>query len=292
MRNERHDALLHLIRKAVRRASAEWDGRTGVPGVLLSGGLDSSIVAVVMSPSATFTGYYDMPGFDERHYARMVGGPEHYEIPITPEDFVENFDEMAEHVKPPIQGMGTFGQYMVAKFVSGETGIVLSGEGSDELFGGYARTLLAAGEPLPDGYENYQPPDDYPVDDLEAALAYDYERLPQLLAVDEQMCSAWGVESRAPFTDPELVEYVLTTLRPEERVGKRFLRETVRGMVPDAIIDRTDKMGFPAPYALWAQEEPVRSFILDRIGYLPNPETPWDRGWWYDMFKQREAAVA
>ena len=42
-------------------------------------------------------------------------------------------------------------------------------------------------------------------------------------------------------------------------------------------------MGFPIPLVAWAQEEPVRSFVLGRLGYLPDPAKPWDRGWWYEL---------
>lgn len=261
-------------------------------GIVLSGGLDSSTVAALAPPLPSFTGYYAEPGFDERRYARMVAKGLHHEILITPEDFVEHFDDMARHVKPPIQGPGTFGQYMVARYLANEgIEIALSGEGSDELFGGYARTLIAAGEAPPDGYEQYRVPSDYPVHDLAAALQYDLDRLPDLLAVDDAMCAAWGIEAQAPFTDPAVVEYALA-LDPRERVGKRHLRKAVRGIVPDAIIDRTDKMGFPVPLVKWAQTDPVRSFVLDRIGYLPDPAKPFDRTWWYDLFKSREAAAA
>lgn len=278
--------LVDLLRAAIA------DRLAPVTGIVLSGGLDSSTVAALAPALPTFTGYYDLPGFDERPYARLVGAGEHHEVLITPEDFVEHFDAMASHVQPPIQGMGTFGQYMVARYVSRHVPVVLSGEGSDELFGGYARTLLAAGEPLPVGYEDYRAPDDYPVDDLEAALAYDLERLPDLLAVDDQMAGAFGIDSRAPFTDPRIRAYALA-LDPRERVGKRHLRAAVRGIVPDAIIDRTDKMGFPAPLVAWSQVEPVRSFVLGRIGYLPDPAKPWDRGWWYELVNgSREAAAA
>lgn len=277
--------IIALLREAIA------DRVTPDAGVVLSGGLDSSTVAALAPPLPTFTGYYDLPGFDERRYARLVGAGEHHEIRITPEDFVEHFDAMAAHVRPPVQGPGTFGQYMVARYASRYVGAVLSGEGSDELFGGYARTLWAAGEPMPVGYEHYRPPADYPAD-LEAALAYDLERLPDLLAVDEQMCGAWGLDSRAPFTDQRIVDYALA-LPVTERVGKRHLRRAVRGIVPDAIIDRTDKMGFPAPFVSWAQVEPVRSFVLGRIGYVPDPSQPFDRRWWYDLVHQtREARAA
>ncbi len=270
--------LLDILRSAVESRL------TPDAGVVLSGGLDSSVVAMLTPPDTIcFTGYYEIPGYDERRYAAMIPRPHHY-IRITAQDFVDNFDEMVPHVPRPFQGMGTFGQYMVAKYVSRITKVVLSGEGSDELFGGYARTLIAAGEPPPVGYEHYSPPADYPCDDLVAALDYDYQRLPDLLAVDDAMCGAFGIESRAPFTDPAVVDYALS-LDPRQRVGKRHLREAVRGLVPDLIIDRTDKMGFPAPLALWAQQEPMLSFIGDRIGYLPDPDRPWDRGWWYDLLE-------
>jgi asparagine synthetase B (glutamine-hydrolysing) len=269
--------LVDLIRTAIAERVTDRSA------IVLSGGLDSSTVACLADRDLpTVTGWYDEPGFDERPWARYAMHPIHHEIQITPQDFVDHFDAMKPHVPKPVQGMGTFGQYMVAKALS-DLGfeVALSGEGSDELFGGYARTLWAAGEPMPDGYENYTPPSDYP-SDLEAALQYDLDRLPNLLAVDEAMLGAFGIEGRAPFTDQAIVEYALA-LDPRERVGKRHLREAVRGIVPDRIIDRTDKMGFPAPLVKWAQTEPVRSFVGDRIGWLPNPEKPWDRTFWYEL---------
>ena len=270
--------LVDLIRAAIA------DRLEGKVGVVLSGGLDSSTVAR-LSPKElpTFTGYYDSPGFDEREYARLVAHPEHHEILITPEDFVANFDDMTQFLRPPIMGMGTFGQFMVAKYVSQHVSVAMSGEGSDELFGGYARQMIVAGEKPPEGYEDYKLPAGYP-DNIKDALAYDLALLPDLLAVDDQMTGAFGVEARAPFTDQRIVDYALA-LPVSERIGKRHLRAAVRGIVPDEIIDRKGKMGFPIPLVEWAQVDPVRSFALDRVGYLPDPAKPWDRAWWYEMCK-------
>jgi asparagine synthetase B (glutamine-hydrolysing) len=271
--------LRHLIRDAIRRSSVH-----GLTGFVISGGLDSSTVRCLSETEGpTFTGYYEGEAYDEREYANLVKSADHHEILITPQDFIENFDAMIPHLKPPFQGPGTFGQYMVGKYIAWDSDlkVVLSGEGADELFGGYARLMYVGGHELPDGYENYQLPDDYPQGDLEAALQYDLDRLPGLLAVDDQCMAAHGLEARAPFTDEAIVEFALA-LPPEERVGKHYLREAVRGFVPDRIIDRTDKKGFPSPLVTWAQG-PCRDFIHDRLGYIPNRWEPWARGWWVEL---------
>lgn len=273
--------LVNLIRSCV---ADSLPGTSGITGICLSGGLDSSTVACLAPKSLpTFTGWYDVYGYDEREYARLAAHSQHHEVEITPRDFVTWFDVFARHVKGE-WGTGAFGQFMVAR-AAAKRGIriLLSGEGSDELFGGYARQMIVAGEERPVGYENYVLPDEYPTD-LAGALAYDYERLPALLAVDDAMCAAWSIEARAPLNDPRLHKYALA-LDPTERVNKRHLRAAVRGVVPDAIIDRTDKMGFPTPFVLWAQEPPVRTFVQSRIGYVPRADQPFARGWWYAMLE-------
>lgn len=268
--------LLRLVREAVA------DVVNDETGAVLSGGIDSSTIVSLSGGVPTFTGYYEGVAYDERPYARMVAlARNHHEIEITPADFVTHFDDMLAAASPPYQGMGTFGQYMVAKHASLYVDRVLSGEGGDELFGGYCRLLIVAGEPRPDGYEDYVLPADYP-STLPEALAWDWERLPDLLAVDEQMTAAFGLEAIAPFTDDRVVSFVLN-LPPELRVGKKLLKQAMKGIVPDAILNRTDKRGFPAPFVAWAQEEPVKTFVRDRIGYTPRPDKPWDRGWWLDL---------
>lgn len=279
--------LLTLVRQAVR------DAVTDTSGCVLSGGVDSSTItrlALEINPDLpTFTGWYDHPGFDERRYARLAAGRNHHEIQITPRDFIECFDGMVAAFQPPWQGMGMFGQYVVARYAAQHVDTVLSGEGGDELFGGYARLLRVAGEPLPDGYDNYQQPAGYP-DTLEEALRYDWDRLPDLLRVDDQATSAWGLTAKAPFTDPRVVNHVLS-LPASERVGKRLLKQAVRGVVPDEILNRRDKMGMPCPLVLWAHG-PLRDFIGDRLGYLPDPERPWDRGWFHQLLQQQQRAAA
>jgi asparagine synthetase B (glutamine-hydrolysing) len=285
-----NDDLFTRIYDATRAAVGDGEH----VGVVVSGGLDSSTVAELarfFKPDIpTFTGYYETPGFDERRYARLATDSRyHTEIRITPDDFLDHFDEFALHMPRPFQGMGAFGQYIVGKHLS-ERGIkvALSGEGSDELFGGYARLLKVARVKLPDGYENYQQPPDYPTT-LREALDYDYARLPDLLAVDDACMAAWDVEARAPFTDERVVDFGLT-LPPQQRVGKIRLKQAVAGVVHENIINRTDKKGFPIPLVEWANG-PCAECVRDRIGYLPDPAKPWDRGFWYDLLNAAQHAV-
>lgn len=284
--------LLRLLDHAVQHTLFAHD--LDRVGVNVSGGLDSSTVTCLAKKwhprIETFTGYYAAPGFDERRYARMAAaGTRHHEILIAPRDFVENFDRMMQAFTPPYQGPGMFGQYMVARHIAKFTDIdvVLSGEGADELFGGYARLLKVAGGPMPDGYVNYQPPHDYP-STVREALRYDYDRLPDLLKVDDEALGAFGLTAAAPFTDDRVTFHALS-LPPALRVGKKYLRQAVRGVVPDPIIDRTDKKGFPVPLVQWANEpgNPVRVFVGDRLGYIPPADKPFDRSWWLELCETR-----
>ena len=274
------------LRELILKAVADAIDPRGT-GMVLSGGIDSSTIVRAAQVQGydlpTFTGYYEGAEYDERSYANMVKGSDHTEILITPQDFVENFDGMLAAAKPPYQGPGTFGQYMVAKHIhqSPDLKVILSGEGGDELFGGYCRLLMVAGEPRPDGYAHYRLPEGYP-HTLADALEWDWERLPDLLAVDDQMMAAWNLQATAPFMDDRVTSFVLA-LPPSQRVGKKFLKAAVSDLVPTAILRRTDKRGFPSPLVSWCQEEPVRSFVRDRIGWLPKADKPWDRVWWLDL---------
>ena len=231
--------LRKLLHDAVRKNVAPH------VGVLLSGGIDSSTVAYFAPELPVFTGYYQGEAYDERPWARLMGdGREHLEIEITPDDFVEYFDGMLAAISPPFAGPGTFGQFMVARRVSNFCHTVLSGEGGDELFGGYARLHLVAGVEPPEGYEDYVLPEDYPRD-LETALRWEWEvNLPALLRVDEQVTRANHLRAIAPMTDLAVSTFVLAQ-PAEERVGKKMLKEAMRGFLPPEILARKDKRGLP-----------------------------------------------
>jgi len=127
--------------------------RSDVPiGAHLSGGLDSSIVAILASkkvprPLRAFTGAFrEGAEFDETRYAREAAKAcraEMTEVFPTEEDFVDVLPKLIYHMDEPMAGPGLFPQYMVARRAAQEVKVVLSGHGGDEIFGGYARYVIA-----------------------------------------------------------------------------------------------------------------------------------------------------
>lgn len=82
-----------------------------------------------------------------------------------------------------------------------------------------------------------------------------YSSLPALLRYEDRNSMHHSVESRVPFLTPELAEFLLSLpeeyILPESGVTKYIFREAMRGLVPDAILDRKDKKGFPTPELSW-----------------------------------------
>ena len=91
--------------------------------------------------------------------------------------------------------------------------------------------------------------------------------LPALLQVEDRVSMAHGLESRVPFLDHPIVELAATVpanIKFENGNMKHVLRTAVRDLLPAAIYERTDKMGFPVPLHEWiTQPGPVRDFVVD-----------------------------
>lgn len=116
-------------------------------GVLLSGGLDSSIMAAVMqaglrNPIKTFSVAFSEGGlYDERPFARKVAqhlGTDHHEICISVKEFIDALPAFIWHMDEPVADPASIPLYYVAQLAGRHVKVVLSGEGSDELLGGYA----------------------------------------------------------------------------------------------------------------------------------------------------------
>jgi asparagine synthase (glutamine-hydrolysing) len=116
-------------------------------GFLLSGGLDSSVVLAVAArhlteTPRTFTVGFDAPGVvDERPYARRVAehfGCEHHEISVHPDDFWDFLAVYVRHMEDPVCEPPAIALAAVAELARRHVTVVLSGEGGDEAFAGYA----------------------------------------------------------------------------------------------------------------------------------------------------------
>jgi asparagine synthase (glutamine-hydrolysing) len=118
-------------------------------GAFLSGGLDSSTIVALMSqflrqPIKTYSVGFEGAGeaFSELRYARAVAKQfqtDHHEVVITAEHLLDRAEEVAWHLDQPLAEHATLANYMVAELAARDVKMVLTGEGGDELFAGYAR---------------------------------------------------------------------------------------------------------------------------------------------------------
>ena len=119
-------------------------------GAFLSGGLDSSIVVACLAQTAdmpvkTFSiGYADHPRYDETDYARMVAdrfGTEHHAFRLTFNDVLDTVEPMLDHLGEPFADSSLLPTSLVSRYTREHVTVALSGDGGDELFGGYWRYL-------------------------------------------------------------------------------------------------------------------------------------------------------
>ncbi len=128
-------------------------------GMFLSGGIDSSAIAAMMStmvdePIKTFSVGFREREANEFEYARIVAkafGTDHHEITITPEQFFAELPNLVWHEDEPIGFIASVPLYFVSKLAQEHVKVVLTGEGSDEILAGYGRyakalQLLGLGE--------------------------------------------------------------------------------------------------------------------------------------------------
>lgn len=116
-------------------------------GMFLSGGIDSSAIAAVMSsmvdePIKTFSVGFREREANELDYARLVAqtfGTDHHEITITPDQFFEALPNLVWHEDEPIGFIASVPLYFVSKLAAEHVKVVLTGEGADETLAGYGR---------------------------------------------------------------------------------------------------------------------------------------------------------
>ena len=132
--------LLDTLRDSVRAHLV-----ADVPvGVLLSGGVDSSALAALAAEESservnTFSIGFEEAAFDELARARLVAeryGTEHHELVVRP-DAVDLLPELVDAFDEPFADSSAIPTYLVSRLAAGSVKVALSGEGGDELFGGY-----------------------------------------------------------------------------------------------------------------------------------------------------------
>jgi len=307
------DELLAAMRHAVKRRSV-----ADVPvGVLLSGGLDSSLIVGLLAEHGqnglnTFSVGFEAAGGehgDEFKYSDLIAnhyGTEHHQIRVPSSRLLATLPKTFEAMSEPMVSYDNVGFFLLSHEVAKHLKVVQSGQGADEVFGGYhwyppmlnsedavadycraffdrseeefARAICS--EYVGDNYsrrfvERYFAAADAPRP-VDKALHIDTN----VMLVDDpvkrvdNMTMAWGLEARVPFLDHEVVELagrIPAELKVKDS-GKYVLKQMARRIIPNEVIDRP-KGYFPVP-ALKYIEGPYLEFVR---GYLDS-ETCRRRG--------------
>lgn len=262
-------------------------------GVLLSGGLDSSLLVGLLADQVpdlrTFSiGFEDLGAgaekADEFEFSDQIAAhfnTRHRKYSIANSEVMTRLPEAIEQMTEPMVSHDVIAFYLLAEKVSKDVKVVMSGQGADEVFGGYfwyPDMDAASGTPLQRFSQHYFDRDHaeylqmiapaFQVGDVTSALIANALNQPQAdefldqvwrldvttLIVDDpvkrvdNMPMAWGLEVRTPFLDHELVQ-LAARMPPELKLregGKFPLKAISRGLIPDSVIDRP-KGYFPVP---------------------------------------------
>lgn len=311
---EYKEQLRELLERSVeRRMTAAVD-----VGVLLSGGLDSSLITALARKHHPSLHTYSI-GFestdeergDEFEYSDIIA--KHYDtihqkIHIDKKRMLSSLPDAIASMSEPMGSHDAIGFYLLSQEVSRNIKVVQSGQGADEVFGGYHWYPKIASSELDDldAYEeNFL---DRSFEDLHNLLASKYhtqmhhgreyvrkvfDKIKDFSAVDkalyidsnvmlvddpvkrvDNMTMSWGLEARVPFLDHELVEFAFT-LPAEYKYGdggKKILKDICRDILPSEVIDRP-KGYFPVPALKY-----IRGDYLEMIRATLDSQAARERG--------------
>lgn len=109
-------------------------------GSLLSSGVDSSYIVSIGKPNKTFTVGYDDPKYNEINYAKDLAdklGVQNISKKMTQEEYIKNFPKLMYHMDEPLADPSIIALHSISELASHHVKVITSGEGADELFGGY-----------------------------------------------------------------------------------------------------------------------------------------------------------
>lgn len=261
-------------------------------GSLLSGGLDSSLLTAMASRCAptrlnTFSIEFSnnvKMNFksSDTHYARLLAEripTNHHEYVFDPADYSEIMEKVTWHMEKPVE-LTTPSLYLLYKKVKEDATVVISGEGADELFGGYFFFLQESSinqmsqfpwapyfeevsgllDPEMEASTHYRNRLSHSIDrmmnkfntnDTVNKVLYMFLKvyLLEMLERQDKMSMASSVEVRVPFLDYRIVELIArmpSHLKIHDGIEKWFLKEASKGYLPEEIINRKKKP-FPFP---------------------------------------------
>jgi len=283
-------------------------------GVLISGGLDSSVIAAIAAKyrkdrvesddkeeawwprlHSFAVGLKDSP---DMKFAKKVAthiGTIHHEIVFTIEEgfdairdviyHLETFDTTSIRAATPMY-------LMARKIKSMGIKMVLSGEGADEIFGGYLYFHMAP-----------------------SAKEFHEETVRKLFALSKYDClrankstAAWGLETRVPFLDKDFLEYAMSIdptdkMCPGKVIEKKILREACKDLLPEEILWRqkeqfSDGVGYGwIDYLKKYAEEYITDEMMSRVKEIFPEQTPTSKEQYYyrtifdELFKSQSASM-
>ena len=229
------DAVRETLVRAVERS---MDSAAPL-GILLSGGVDSSIVTAVAARVAARRGgtvptfAVGLEGSADLEAARLVAehtGTEHHELAYTPQEAIELVPQVVAELESfdPTLVHSAVPNYLVARLAAEQVRVVLAGEGADEIFAGYSHYHEGEGTGAA----------------LHADLVETLEgmHVGGLQRVD-RVAGAHGLEPRLPFLDLDVVELAMALppawkLVTPDRPAKWLLRRAFDGWLPDEVLWR------------------------------------------------------
>lgn len=227
---------------------------TEVPYALYySGGIDSSLIAT----------YHDFPykfTYKDRDYKK---------------EYLKNFKKILWHLDYPVNSFSPFGLWKLAEMASKKVKVVVSGEGADELFGGYVRYIAP--------HFNYNAQGAFPSyktmfipsESVQSAGWRDFNgNMQELLRMGDRMASAFGIENRCPFLDKRIIEFAYSlpdNLKINNLETKVILRRILEKRNPS--YKHIEKKGLFIPVNRWIGSAETFS----KVDYLKMQNSVWKK---------------